>query len=67
MGALLDRNGLRPARYYLTADHHLYLSSEVGVNDFQVGDIVKKVPSISFYFQEQLVWKSINMHLLEKN
>uniref|UniRef100_A0AC34QHX1 Glutamine amidotransferase type-2 domain-containing protein n=2 Tax=Panagrolaimus sp. JU765 TaxID=591449 RepID=A0AC34QHX1_9BILA len=42
VGAILDRNGLRPARYYLTDDDHLYLSSEVGVNDFDVQNIVKK-------------------------
>ncbi len=33
MGAVLDRNGLRPSRYYLTKDRYLYLSSEVGVLD----------------------------------
>lgn len=43
VGAILDRNGLRPARYYLTEDDHLYLSSEVGVNDIEVDNIVKKV------------------------
>ncbi|PIO70055.1 class II glutamine amidotransferase [Teladorsagia circumcincta] len=43
VGAILDRNGLRPARYYLTADDHLYLSSEVGVNDHDEATIVKKV------------------------
>ncbi|KAJ1362991.1 hypothetical protein KIN20_022733 [Parelaphostrongylus tenuis] len=42
VGAILDRNGLRPARYYLTADDHLYLSSEVGVNDHDVESVVKK-------------------------
>ncbi|CAJ0935345.1 unnamed protein product, partial [Mesorhabditis belari] len=43
IGAILDRNGLRPARYYLTDDDHLYLSSEVGVNDHLVESVVKKV------------------------
>ncbi len=33
MGAVLDRNGLRPSRYYITDDDHLILSSEVGVLD----------------------------------
>ncbi len=33
VGAVLDRNGLRPARYYVTDDDHLILSSEVGVLD----------------------------------
>lgn len=31
LGAVLDRNGLRPSRYYITRDGYLYLSSEVGV------------------------------------
>ena len=33
MGAVLDRNGLRPSRYYITNDGYLILSSEVGVLD----------------------------------
>ncbi len=32
-GATVDRNGLRPARYYVTSDDRLILSSEVGVLD----------------------------------
>ena len=31
MGAVLDRNGLRPSRYYVTSDGYMILSSEVGV------------------------------------
>lgn len=31
MGAVLDRNGLRPSRYYVTSDGCMILSSEVGV------------------------------------
>ena len=31
MGAVLDRNGLRPSRYYITSDGCMILSSEVGV------------------------------------
>ncbi|MCD7844062.1 MAG: glutamate synthase subunit alpha, partial [Clostridiales bacterium] len=34
MGAVLDRNGLRPSRYYVTTDDQLILSSEVGVLEF---------------------------------
>ena len=33
LGAVLDRNGLRPARYYITTDQRLILASEVGVLD----------------------------------
>ena len=42
MGAALDRNGLRPARYYVTDDDRLILSSEVGVLDIPDEHIVKK-------------------------
>ena len=42
MGAVLDRNGLRPARYYITKDRKLILSSEVGVLDIPAEDIVCK-------------------------
>ncbi len=42
MGAVLDRNGLRPSRYYLTDDDQLILSSEVGVLDIAPTKIVKK-------------------------
>ena len=31
IGATLDRNGLRPSRYYVTHDDHVLLSSEIGV------------------------------------
>ena len=42
MGAVLDRNGLRPSRYYITDDDQLILSSEVGVMEFDPTHIVKK-------------------------
>ena len=42
MGAVLDRNGLRPSRYYITDDNHLILSSEVGVLDIPAEHVVKK-------------------------
>lgn len=42
MGAVLDRNGLRPSRYYITSDDNLILSSEVGVLDIDNSKIVKK-------------------------
>ncbi len=42
VGATLDRNGLRPSRYYITKDNYLVLSSEVGVLDFAPENIVKK-------------------------
>ncbi len=42
MGAVLDRNGLRPSRYYITKDNYLILSSEVGVLDIPADQIVLK-------------------------
>ncbi len=41
-GATLDRNGLRPSRYYITDDNRLILSSEVGVLDLAPQHIVRK-------------------------
>lgn len=45
LGAVLDRNGLRPSRYYITdngTDKYLILSSEVGALDIPANVIVKK-------------------------
>ena len=42
IGATLDRNGLRPARYFVTDDDHVVLASEMGVLDVPQSKIVKK-------------------------
>ena len=42
IGAVLDRNGLRPARYYVTRDGLVVLASEAGVLDLPADDIVEK-------------------------
>lgn len=42
VGATLDRNGLRPSRYYVTRDDIVVLASEVGVLDLKPEDIIKK-------------------------
>ena len=42
VGAVLDRNGLRPCRWYRTKDDYLILSSEVGVLDIPAEDVVQK-------------------------
>ncbi|MCB5185779.1 glutamate synthase subunit alpha [Methylobacillus gramineus] len=42
IGATLDRNGLRPARYLITDDDHVMLASEMGVLTFPEERIVKK-------------------------
>jgi glutamate synthase (ferredoxin) len=42
IGAVLDRNGLRPSRYYVTKDDMVIMASEVGVLDIPAEDIVIK-------------------------
>ena len=43
IGATLDRNGLRPSRYYVTSDHKIILASEVGVlADIEPKNVVRK-------------------------
>ena len=41
-GGMLDRNGLRPARYMITQGGMMVVASEVGVMDFEPGDIKEK-------------------------
>ncbi|MCU0483481.1 MAG: glutamate synthase large subunit, partial [Chloroflexi bacterium] len=42
VGATLDRNGLRPARYWVTADDRVVMASETGVLDIPVEEVVAK-------------------------
>ena len=42
LGAILDRNGLRPSRYYIMDDNRLILASEVGVLDLDEAHVVRK-------------------------
>ncbi|MGK7925655.1 MAG: glutamate synthase-related protein [Spirulina sp.] len=42
VGATLDRNGLRPARYFITKDNYIVVSSEAGVVDLPQADIVER-------------------------
>lgn len=42
IGACLDRNGLRPSRYYVTNDDRVILASEVGVLDVPPENVIKK-------------------------
>ncbi|HEY7145190.1 MAG TPA: glutamate synthase central domain-containing protein, partial [Streptosporangiaceae bacterium] len=42
IGAVLDRNGLRPGRYWLTRDGLVVLASEVGVLDIDPGEVLRK-------------------------
>ncbi|OXU24667.1 hypothetical protein TSAR_002428 [Trichomalopsis sarcophagae] len=42
VGAILDRNGLRPSRFYVTKDNMMVMASEVGVYDTPPGNVVLK-------------------------
>jgi len=42
MGAVLDRNGLRPSRYWVTSDDLVIMASEVGVLDIDPASVVEK-------------------------
>ncbi len=42
IGATLDRNGLRPSRYYVTKDDRVVMASEVGVLDIEPENVVSK-------------------------
>ncbi|MEM7784890.1 MAG: glutamate synthase large subunit, partial [Planctomycetota bacterium] len=42
IGAVLDRNGLRPSRYYVTDDNRVIMASEVGVLDIDPAKVVQK-------------------------
>jgi len=41
-GCVMDRNGLRPARYVITRDRHITLASEVGVTEHAAQDVIAK-------------------------
>ena len=42
VGATIDRNGLRPARYTISKDNLFVLASETGVIEFNPEDVIKK-------------------------
>ena len=42
IGATLDRNGLRPGRFYITSDNRVIMGSEVGVVDVPSHQVVRK-------------------------
>ena len=42
IGAVLDRNGLRPSRYYITDDDKCIMASEVGVVEVDPARVIKK-------------------------
>ncbi|KAL4718349.1 hypothetical protein ACJJTC_016052, partial [Scirpophaga incertulas] len=43
IGAILDRNGLRPSRFYVTSENILVMASEVGVYDVDPEKVILKV------------------------
>lgn len=48
IGAVLDRNGLRPSRFYVMRDNVLVMASEVGVYDVDPKDVLLKVGLFEF-------------------
>jgi len=56
IGASLDRNGLRPSRYYVTKDDHVIMASEVGVLDIAPENVLQKgrlQPGRMFYIDTE--------------
>ena len=43
VGAILDRNGLRPSRFYVLKDNIMVMASEVGVYDTDPSNVILKV------------------------
>lgn len=69
-GCMLDRNGLRPARYVITKDRILTISSEVGVWPYKPEEVVKKgrvkpgqIIAVDLYTGEFLQTRDIEQHL----
>ena len=52
-GAVLDRNGLRPSRYYVTKDGLVVMASEVGVVPVEEANVEYDITSINFAKREQ--------------
>ncbi|WP_024545140.1 glutamate synthase large subunit [Picosynechococcus sp. NKBG15041c] len=72
VGATLDRNGLRPARYCVTKDGYVLVSSEAGVVDVLEGEIVEKgrlgpgqMVAVDFQTQELLKNWEIKQRIAE--
>lgn len=42
VGAILDRNGLRPSRFYVSKDNVMYMASEVGTANVEPQDVIQK-------------------------
>lgn len=57
IGAVLDRNGLRPSRFYVMRDNVLVMASEVGVYDVDPKDVLLKVGIIFVpFFMSTKLW-----------
>lgn len=51
IGAILDRNGLRPSRFYVLKDNIMVMASEVGVYDTDPSNVSLKVCLLSINFK----------------
>ena len=59
VGATLDRNGLRPSRYYVTSDDKVILASEVGVLEgIEPANVIKKAASNQVACSSS-IWKKV--------
>jgi glutamate synthase (ferredoxin) len=59
IGAVLDRNGLRPSRYYVTKDNLVVMASEVGVLDLPPDMVLQKgrlQPGKMFLIDTKEIW-----------
>jgi glutamate synthase (NADH) len=70
IGATLDRNGLRPGRYYVTKGGRVVMASEVGVVDLPPGEVEKKgrlmpgnILLVDFDAHQIIDDKAVSMHL----
>lgn len=59
IGATLDRNGLRPSRYYVTKDDHVILSSEIGV----CPELPEEEIKIKHRFQARCFWSTLKRNV----
>src|SRR5208283_4991766 len=68
IGAVLDRNGLRPARYIITKDDFVIMASEVGVYDVEAGNIEKsgRLEPGKIFFIDTELGKIVNDNEIKK-
>lgn len=66
IGATLDRNGLRPARYVVTEDDIVVMASETGVLPFEAKSILKKKVDLSQVRCSSLIQMKVASSLMKR-